>query len=133
MSEFFGSVNAYNTPSLKLYSLGQEGYFNTEFLEIKKSSTNAILNVNKVGTGSIRGLEFQTGGSPKLTITSVGNVGIGGTPPSITGYTALSINNATNGAILDLEQGDAMKARFIATATTATIETGSGIPFAIRS
>jgi len=131
LSEFFGSVNAYNTPSLKLYSLGQEGYFNTEFLEIKKSSTNAILNVNKVGTGSIRGLEFQTGGSPKLTITSGGNVGIGGTPPSITGYTALSINNATNGAILDLEQGDAMKARFIATATTATIETASGIPFAI--
>ena len=74
LSEFFGSVNAYNTPSLKLYSLGQEGYFNTEFLEIKKSSTNAILNVNKVGTGSIRGLEFQTGGSPKLTISSGGDV-----------------------------------------------------------
>jgi hypothetical protein len=60
-----------------------------------------------------------------------GNVGIGGTPPSISGYTSLAINNATNGAILDLEQGDAMKARFIATSTTATIETGSGIPFAI--
>ena len=74
LSEFFGSVNAYNTSSLKLYSLGQEGYFNTEFLEIKKSSTNAILNVNKVGTGSIRGLEFQTGGSPKLTISSGGDV-----------------------------------------------------------
>lgn len=67
----------------------------------------------------------------RLTISSEGNVGIGGTPPSITGYTALSINNGTNGAILDLEQGDAMKARFIATSTTATIETASGIPFAI--
>ena len=86
------------------------------------------------------GLEISTFTSPSnditgrntlLTISSGGNVGIGGTPPSITGYTALSINNATNGAILDLEQGDAMKARFIATATTATIETGSGIPFAI--
>lgn len=72
LSEFFGNVNAYNTSSLKLYSLGQEGYSNTEFLEIKKSSTNAIFNVNKVGTGSVRGLEFQTGGSPKLTISSGG-------------------------------------------------------------
>jgi len=72
LSEFFGNVNAYNTSSLKLYSLGQEGSSNTEFLEIKKSSTNAIFNVNKVGTGSVRGLEFQTGGSPKLTISSTG-------------------------------------------------------------
>jgi len=82
LSEFFGNVNAYNTSSLKLYSLGQEGYSNTEFLEIKKSSTNAIFNVNKVGTGSVRGLEFQTGGSPKLTISSGGNVGIGTDDPN---------------------------------------------------
>ena len=74
LSEFLGNVNAYNTSSLKLYSLGQEGYSNTEFLEIKKSSTNAIFNVNKVGTGSVRGLEFQTGNSPKLTISSNGLV-----------------------------------------------------------
>jgi len=80
LSEFLGNVNAYNTSSLKLYSLGQEGDSNTEFLEIKKSSTNAIFNVNKVGTGSVRGLEFQTGGSPKLTISSGGVVIVGSQP-----------------------------------------------------
>ena len=98
LSEFFGSVNAYNTPSLKLYSLGQEGYFNTEFLEIKKSSTNAILNVNKVGTGSIRGLEFQTGGSPKLTISSGGDVKIGDSTTDVTSKLTVSGNGSVNTA-----------------------------------
>jgi len=92
LSEFFGNVNAYNTSSLKLYSLGQEGYSNTEFLEIKKSSTNAIFNVNKVGTGSVRGLEFQTGGSPKLTISSVGAATFSGT--SVVGVTVANTNYA---------------------------------------
>ena len=123
LSEFFGNVNAYNTSSLKLYSLGQEGYSNTEFLEIKKSSTNAIFNVNKVGTGSVRGLEFQTGGSPKLTISSVGDATFNGvltaqslrTSTSNEGYNLISrggsggvclyVQGNTGGSLLDVRYG----------------------------
>ena len=39
-------------------------------------------------------------------VASSGNVGIGTTSPSsISGYTILSLNNATNGGLLDLQQG----------------------------
>ena len=114
-------------------------FFNTNNNRLTAAQFEATLKVISAAYEAAVGssMTFATGETgdpsptPRLTISSGGNVGIGGTPPSITGYTALSINNATNGAILDLEQGDAMKARFIATATTATIETASGIPFAI--
>ena len=67
--------------------------------------------------------------SEKMRIDSSGNVGIGATSPtSISGYTALEINNATNGAILDLSQGDTMRGRVIATTSSMALETSGSIP-----
>jgi hypothetical protein len=64
-----------------------------------------------------------------MTLDSSGNVGIGTTSPTgFTGYTTLDINNATNGAIIDLSQGDAMKGRLVATSSTMAIETASSVP-----
>jgi hypothetical protein len=60
---------------------------------------------------------------------SGGNVGIGTSSiTSVSGYTALEINNATNGAILDLSQGDSMRGRLIATASSMALETSGSIP-----
>lgn len=65
-----------------------------------------------------------------LYVDSTNNrVGIGTSSPSgFSGYTSLDINNATNGAIIDLSQGDSMKGRLIATTSTMAIETSSGVP-----
>jgi len=64
-----------------------------------------------------------------MTLDSSGNVGIGTTSPTgFAGYTSLDINNATSGALIDLSQGDAMKGRLIATASTMAIETASSVP-----
>jgi hypothetical protein len=64
-----------------------------------------------------------------MRIDSSGNVGIGtNSPTGFSGYTSLDINNATSGALIDLSQGDAMKGRLIATASTMAIETASSVP-----
>ena len=82
---------------------------------------------------SVGNLEFgvQNGASTvtAMTLDSSGNVGIGTTSPTgFAGYTSLDINNATSGALIDLSQGDAMKGRLIATASTMAIETASSVP-----
>ena len=82
-------------------------------------------------TGStLRDFTFDVSGSELMRIdTSSGNVGIGTTSPTgFAGYTSLDINNATNGAIIDLSQGDAMKGRLVATSSTMAIETSAGVP-----
>jgi hypothetical protein len=65
----------------------------------------------------------------RMRITTLGNVGIGtGSPTTISGYTALEINNATNGAILDLAQADTMRGRLVATSASFSLETSGSIP-----
>lgn len=66
-------------------------------------------------------------------LTVAGNVGIGTTTfTSIAGYTSLKINNATNGAILDLAQGDAYKGRVIGSLNGLILESAVGLPVQIQ-
>jgi hypothetical protein len=62
-----------------------------------------------------------------INVTSAGNVGIGtSSPPSISGYTTLVINNPTNGAIISLMQNGAEQTRMIGTGST--IQTSVNLP-----
>jgi hypothetical protein len=64
-----------------------------------------------------------------MTLDASGNLGLGSTSPTgISGYTALKINNATNGAIIDLAQADTMRGRLVATTSSFVLETSGSIP-----
>jgi hypothetical protein len=57
-------------------------------------------------------IAFTEGGSEAMRITSAGNVGIGTSSPSaVTGYTVLTLNNASNGGIIDFQNNTSLVGR----------------------
>lgn len=70
-----------------------------------------------------------------VTILASGNVGIGTTAPlNATGYTSISLNNATNGGILDYQQNGTSVMRVGNNGTTvAFIETRTATPLTIST
>jgi len=99
---------------------------------VNGSATTPALQGTDSNTGIVFGtdtVQIATGGSTRATVDSSGNFGLGTTSPTgFSGYTVLDINNATNGAIIDLSQGDAMKGRLVATSSSMATETSSGVP-----
>jgi hypothetical protein len=71
----------------------------------------------------------------RMRITSNGNVAIGtNSPTSITGYTSLSVNNATNGGIVDLMVNNIVQGRFFTNATTYVgIGSVSNVPLVLNT
>jgi len=67
-------------------------------------------------------------------LTAGGNVGFGTTSlTSISGYNTLKINNATNGAIIDLAQADAYKGRIVGSTGGLQLETSGSLPIILAS
>ena len=71
------------------------------------------------------GFKVQTGGSnDRLTITSSGNVGIGtSSPNAVTNYTGLTLNNATYGGFIDIENNGTHTFRLLSNTTATYIRT----------
>jgi hypothetical protein len=100
---------------------GVDGDATTPAIRGADSDTGISFGTNEV--------KINTNGSGRVTVDANGNVGIGTSSIStFGGYTTLEINNGTNGAILDLSQGDVMRGRFVAVSSSATIETSGSIP-----
>lgn len=119
-SDFFGTLNGTSL------SMSGGGSFGGQLISTSPSAAVVISNAADVWYRVIRGSSYtnigvdatgsfyntntshrfftQDGVVQALTIASTGNIGIGTTSPSsISGYTVLSLNNATNGGMLDLK------------------------------
>jgi hypothetical protein len=84
------------------------------------SNESALLTA--LFTFSAHPLTFGTSNTERMRITSAGNVGIGtNTPTAISGFTSLTINNATNGGIIDFQTNGTGVGRIINDATTFNI------------
>ena len=80
---FYGGTETYGLEGIKIFSTQMDNTANAEWINIKKTSTDAQIIVDKTTTGSTeplgayRDLTFYTGGSVSMRISSGGNVGIG--------------------------------------------------------
>jgi hypothetical protein len=66
---------------LTYQGLGVYSSSNDRFISMNHTGTEGFIETENAGSGVMTPLSFKTGGSPRMTITSGGNVGIGETNP----------------------------------------------------
>ena len=81
------------------------------------AALNDDANFNTTVTNSIAGKLPLAGG------TMTGNLGIGATPNSYTGYSALTIGHATNGGLIDLEINGTVKGEMFVNSSALGLQT----------
>ena len=120
--------DAGTTAAIRIHSGTVSSNTSTSTLEFLSSfSGSGVLGTAQINSNAPAGgqseLSFLTSpasNSPteRLRIDSSGNVGIGTTSPnSYSGYTALTLNNATTGGLIDLEVNGTRTGTFLASAT----------------
>jgi len=96
----------------------------TSFVNIGVDSTGTFYNTNS----NHRWL-YNSGSNEGMRLTNAGNVGIGtSSPTNYSGYTTLSINNATNGGLIDLQYNGTSAFRISGEATQNAVFGATNIP-----
>jgi len=91
------------------------------------SSAVAKISANQ----SAQSIAFETVGSERMRITDAGNVGIGtASPVSISGYTSLDINNATNGGLIQLSRAGVGFGQLYNNASEVQLRSIAAVPLA---
>ena len=85
--------------------------------------------VNLYADNNASELRINTAGTERLRIDSSGNIGIGTTSPqAITGYTVLTLNNATQGGAIEFKQNDTSYGRLLQGTSAVILESKQNIP-----
>lgn len=105
-------------------------------MTIKINGTNTTAQPSITGADTDTGLVYGTdqvqvvtGGTTRATVDSSGNAGIGSSSPtSISGYSGLTLNNATNGGFVDLQNNGTTALRLLTNGSVNNIETRTATP-----
>lgn len=85
------------------YSMASDS---TEFASLKAESSLGETRLTSGFSGFGGFSTFYTNGSERMRISSAGDVGIGtSSPSSFSGYTSLTVSNATNGGLIEATNG----------------------------
>lgn len=108
--------------------IGRNGGSTNPYARFIATDASALTTIDANSSAGTPALALSANSSEIMRLTG-GNVGIGtSSPTAISGYTALMLNNATNGSILDLAQAGTVRGRLVATTAAFVAETTGTIP-----
>jgi hypothetical protein len=110
-------------------------------MTIRIDGNNTTANPGITGGDADTGLQFGTdevkvvtGGSDRMTVNSAGNVGIGTTSPqAISGYTVLTLNNDTQGGVIEFKKNNTSYGRLLQGSSAVILETKQSIPLILNT
>ena len=108
------------SPTIRFY----DSNLVTRQMEINAENGNAIIKVDPNQTEGTSYYSVEIDAAERMRIDSSGNVGIGtSSPNAVTNYTGLTLNNATYGGFIDIENNGTHTFRLLSNTTASYIGT----------
>lgn len=136
-----GTASPSYTLDVRVVGFGIQHYGNsTNILRTYAGSGYQIIEATNSGVASQFGYEagayfLETAATRRMYVSTAGNIGIGTSSPlAATGYTSISVNNSSNGGIIDLQTNGTSVARLGNNGTSlAFLETRTATPLYIST
>jgi hypothetical protein len=135
---FSGNVGIGTAPLTKLHVKSTTD--NIVATQVSTASVNALFQsiesagLAQIGTSGAHAFTLFTANTERMRIDASGNVGIGtSSPNAVTNYTGLTLNNATYGGFIDIENNGTHTFRLLSNTTASYIGTVESDPLVFNT